>query len=89
MPVTILALIESVVHLSQISALSSVQLSPNRVREDFRYGTVYAFPMFQVSPDAAEYLAVTSPVTPPVTGCVSVTERAACLSCLFSSAHIV
>ena len=34
-PVDISALIESVVKLSHISTLSSVQLSPNRVREDY------------------------------------------------------
>ena len=65
-PVNISALIESVVHLSHICALSSVQLSPNRVREDYTYDTVDEFPVFQVSPDAAEYLPATSPVTLPV-----------------------
>ena len=33
-PVNISELVESAVKLSQIYALSSVQLSPNRVRED-------------------------------------------------------
>ena len=61
-------LIESVVQLSQISALSSVQLSPNRVREDYTYDIVDVFPVFQVSPDTAEYLPTTSPVTPPDSG---------------------
>ena len=63
-PVTISALMESVVQLSHISALSSVQLSPNRVREDYIYETVDVSPMFQVSRDTAEYLPATSPVTP-------------------------
>ena len=63
-PVNISALIESVVQLSPISALSSVQLSPNRVCEDYTYNTVDVFPVFQVSPDNAEYLPATSPVMP-------------------------
>ena len=46
----------------KISALSSIQLSPNRVSEDDTYNTVYIFPVFQVSPDAAEYLPATSPL---------------------------
>ena len=54
MPVNISAQIESVVQLSQISAFSSVQLSPNRVREDYTYDTVDVFPVFQVSPDTAK-----------------------------------
>ena len=64
-PITISALVESVVQLSQIYALSSVPMSPNRVREDYTYDTVDVFPVFQVSPDAMEYLPATSPVTPP------------------------
>ena len=31
---------------SQVSLLSSVQLSPNRVREDFNYDTLDVFPVF-------------------------------------------
>ena len=31
---------------SQVSLLSSVQLSPNRVREDFNYDTMDVFPAF-------------------------------------------
>ena len=34
---------------SQVSALSSVLLSPNRVRQDFTYDTWDVFPVFQVS----------------------------------------
>ena len=41
-PVIISPLVESVVQLSQISALSSVQMSPNRVRED--YQTIHTTP---------------------------------------------
>ena len=51
-PINISALVESVVQLSQISALSSVPMSPNRVCEDYTYDTVDVFPVFQVSPDA-------------------------------------
>ena len=48
--------------------LSSVQLSPNRMREDYTYDNVDVFPVFQVSTDTAKYLPATSPVTPPDTG---------------------
>ena len=34
---------------SQVSLISSVQLSPNRVREDFTYDTLDVLPVFQVS----------------------------------------
>ena len=67
-PLNISALMESVVQLSQIAALSSVQLSPNLVCDDYTYDTVNVFPVCHVSPDTAEYLPATSPVTPPVTG---------------------
>ena len=40
-------------------------MSPNRVCEDYTYDTVDVFPVFQISPDATEYLPATSPVTPP------------------------
>ena len=50
---------------SQVSVLSSVQLSPNRVREDFIYDTMDVFPVFQVSQKANEYLPDTSSVTSP------------------------
>ena len=49
-PVNISGLVESVVQLSQIYALSSLQLSHNRVREDYAYDTMDVFPVFQVSP---------------------------------------
>ena len=66
-PVNISVLVESIVQLSQISALSSVQLSPNWVHEDYSYDTMDVFPVFQVSPEIDRYLPATSPVTPPVT----------------------
>ena len=65
MLINISALVESVVQLSQISALSSIPMSPNRVCEDYTYYTVDVFPVFQVSPDDMQYLPATSPVTPP------------------------
>ena len=49
----------------QVSAVSSVQWSPNRVREDFTYDTMDSFPVFQVSQDNVRYLQKTSPVTSP------------------------
>ena len=66
--VNISALVESVVQLSHISALSSVQLSLNRVREDYSYDTMDVFLAFLVSPDIDGYIPATSPVTPPVSG---------------------
>ena len=65
MPVNISALVDSVVQLSQISALPSVQLSPNRACEDYSFDTLDVFPIFQVSPETDGYLPATSPVTPP------------------------
>ena len=62
---SILALID-VVQMSQVSGLSSIQLSPNRVCEHFSCVTVDVFPVYQVSPDITGYLPATSPVTPPV-----------------------
>ena len=56
----IYALVESVVQLSQISALSSVQLSPNRVCEDYSFDILDVFPVFQVSPETDVYLHATS-----------------------------
>ena len=47
--------VNRVVQLSQISAQSSVPMSPNRVCEDYTYDTVDVFPVFQVSQDATEY----------------------------------
>ena len=49
---------------SQVSRLSSVQLSPNRVCEDL-YNTLDVFPMFTVSPRTDGYLPCVSPVTSP------------------------
>ena len=63
--VVVQSLVESVVQLSQVSAISSVQ-SPNRVHEDYVYDTMDVFPVFQVSPEIDGYLPGTSPVTPPV-----------------------
>ena len=48
---------------SQVSLLSSVQLSPNRAREDFNYDTLDVFPVFQVSHEHDGYLPETSPAT--------------------------
>ena len=48
---------------SQVSVLSSFQLSPNRVREDFSYDAMDVFPVFQVSQEADGYFPDTSPVT--------------------------
>ena len=67
-PVIISAFVESVVQLSQMSALSSVQLSPNRVRKNDIYVTMNVFPVFQVSSEIDNYLPATSPVTLPVSG---------------------
>ena len=65
MPISIRALVASVVHMSHISALSSVPMSPNRVRPDYTYDTVNVFLVFYVSPDDTHYLPATSPVNPP------------------------
>ena len=43
---------------SQVSHVSSVQLSPNRVRLDFDYDTLYVFPVFPVSPRTKGYLPI-------------------------------
>ena len=40
----------------QVLRLSSVQLLPNRVREDFDFNTLDVFPMFAVSPRTDRYL---------------------------------
>ena len=58
-PVNILALIERVVPMSQIFALPFVQLSPNRVCEDYTCETVDVFPVYQVSPDTTGYIPAT------------------------------
>ena len=57
--------IDRVAQLSQVSGLSSVQLSPNRVCEDYLYDTLDVFLLFQVSPEADGYCHDTSQVTPP------------------------
>ena len=67
-PVVILELLDSVVQMSQLSALSYVQLSPDRVHEDCTSESVDVFPVYQVSPDNTGYLPATSPVTPPIPG---------------------
>ena len=78
MPVNISALAESVVQLCQISALSSVQLSPNRVRDDYVYDTMDMFLVFQVSPEIDGYLPATSLVTPPVSGELQTSPATSC-----------
>ena len=50
---------------SQVSHLSSMQLSSNRVREDLDLGTLGVFPVFAVSPETAGYLPRISPVSSP------------------------
>ena len=60
MPVAVFELLDSVVQMSRVSALSYWQLSPNGEREDW---TVDVFPVYQAFPDNAEYYPVMSPVT--------------------------
>ena len=50
---------------SQVSRLSSVQLSQNRVHEDFDHNTLDVFPVFTVSPRTDGYLPCVSPVSSP------------------------
>ena len=50
---------------SQVSQLSSVQLSPNRVRLDFDMDTLDVFPVFPVSPKTDGYLPLISHVSSP------------------------
>ena len=59
-------LLDTVAHMSQVSALLSVQLSTNRVREECTSATTDAFPVYQVSPDTTGYLPATSHVSPPI-----------------------
>ena len=54
-PVAASALFDTVAHMSQVSALSSVLLSPKQVREDCTPGTTDVFPIYQVSPDNTGY----------------------------------
>ena len=64
-PLDMSMVVDRVAQFSQLSGLSSVQLSPNRVCEDYTYNTLDVFPLFQVSPEAEGYFPDTSPVTPP------------------------
>ena len=50
---------------SQVSHLSSVQLSPNRVRLDFDLDTIDVFPVFVASPRSGRYLPLISPISSP------------------------
>ena len=50
-------------HESQVSHLSSVHLSPNRVRIDFDFDTLDVFPVFPVSPRTDGYLPLSSLVS--------------------------
>ena len=50
---------------SQVSHLSSVQLSPNRIRLDFDMDTLDVFPVFVASPRSGGYLNPISPVSSP------------------------
>ena len=43
----------------------SVPLSPNRVSEDFEFGTMDAFPVYTVSPETDGYFPSVSPVSSP------------------------
>ena len=65
-PVDVPALFDTVACMSQVSAFSSVLLSPNRVREDCTPMTADVFPIYQVSPDTTGYQPATSPITPPI-----------------------
>ena len=49
----------------QESHLSSVQLSPNRVRVDYDIDTLDAFPVFAASPRSGGYLPLISPISSP------------------------
>ena len=60
------ALFDTVACMSQMSALSSVLLSPNQVRKNYTSIATNIFPIYQVSPDTTEYQPATSPVTPPI-----------------------
>ena len=63
-PLDMSTVVDRVAQLSQSSGLSSVQLSPNRVCEDYMYNTLDVFPLFQVSPETEEYFTNTSPSRP-------------------------
>ena len=57
-------------HGLQVSPLSSVQLSPNRVRSDFDLGAVDLFHLFTTSPRADGDMPYLSPISSPVAGCL-------------------
>ena len=71
-PVVDLTLFDTVTHMSQVSALSSVLLSPNRVHEDCTSGATDIFPIYQVSLGNTGYLPVTSPIMPPIPDCLPI-----------------
>ena len=48
-----------------LSAISSVLISPNRVREDCSSATLDVYPVYEVSPDTTSYVPATTPETPP------------------------
>ena len=50
---------------SQVSQLSSVQLSPNRVQEDYDFNTLDVFPLYAVSPRNDGYFPSVSPISSP------------------------
>ena len=55
-------------HESEVSLLSSVQLSPNRVRADYDFDTMDVFPMYAVSSRNNGYFLSMSPISPPKLG---------------------
>ena len=48
-----------------LSAVSSVLISPNRVREDCSSVTLDVYPVYEVSLDTMGYVPANAPVTPP------------------------
>ena len=48
-----------------LSAVSSVQISPNRVQEDCSSVTLDVYPVYEVSPNTTGYVPATALVTPP------------------------
>ena len=58
-PLDMSMFVDRVAKLSQVSGLSSVLLSPNRVCEDYAYDTLDVFPIFQMSLEAEGYFPVT------------------------------
>ena len=51
--------------MSTITSRVSVQLSPNRLREDYDYETMDVFPDFPVSPRHEWYFPSVSPISSP------------------------